>query len=191
MKTKYSIVIHRHIRVTHQVVAPKERQSKLQLLIKKRNNGVSVTEKMVASAMLQDISLFVDISLESRKKVTEDPVNCDSKANSRCMLCGVYFTDDHQLLLHQQSHHVGKINGFNCIDCGRSFQWERDLARHRRVHGVDRLDLVEEENYAGDQDGKNMEAEKDTNWDEDTVLTISDIDRVILKRLYPVVSSLT
>ena len=65
------------------------------------------------------------------------------------------------------------------------------MARHRRVHGVDCLDLVEEENYAGDQDGINMEAEKDTNWDEDTVLTISDIDRVILKRLCPVVSSLS
>ena len=55
------------------------------------------------------------------------------------MRCGEYFVDDRGLQIHREKAHASPektVNGFlGCTECGRAFQWERDLQRHQRLHG--------------------------------------------------------
>ena len=82
-----------------------------------------------------------------------------SKANSRCMRCGEYFVDDRRLQIHFEKTHASpeKIvnNNLACQECGRAFQWARDLERHQRLHGNhadDRLQVNEELRSEGEED---------------------------------------
>ena len=98
-------------------------------------------------------SLDASAVVEDQVETTAIP---GSKANSRCMLCGEYFFDDRRLQIHREQTHASPekiVNGnLGCKECGRVFQWERDLQRHQRLHGSQLDDPLEADEELGRED---------------------------------------
>ncbi|XP_068112235.1 oocyte zinc finger protein XlCOF6-like [Hyperolius riggenbachi] len=53
-----------------------------------------------------------------------------------CYECGMTFTQDMDLSLHQQDHSTKNI--FRCMDCGKSFGYRSLLITHQRIHTGER-----------------------------------------------------